>query len=101
MARPCAARGGRGRRAHSLADDPTADGYDPADRAFAALDGLSSTAWVALSDDRPAIDLTFDAPRSVEGLPHERLHRVAADGLDDGDGGRHRTILAPGVVHGT
>ncbi|TPG17849.1 DUF3367 domain-containing protein [Pedococcus bigeumensis] len=52
----------------SLADDPTADGYDPADRAFAALDGLSTTAWVALSDDRPAIDLTFDAPRSVEGL---------------------------------
>ncbi|MEO6413748.1 MAG: alpha-(1-_3)-arabinofuranosyltransferase family protein [Pedococcus sp.] len=52
----------------SLADDPTADGYDPADRAFSALDGLSTTAWVALSDDQPAIDLTFGTPRSVEGL---------------------------------
>ena len=52
----------------SLARDATSGGLDPATRPYAAVDGLSTTAWVAELGDAPALTMTFDRPRSVAGL---------------------------------
>ncbi|WP_162259392.1 alpha-(1-_3)-arabinofuranosyltransferase family protein [Phycicoccus sp. Soil803] len=52
----------------SLATDAGPGGLDPADRPFSAVDGLATTAWVVAADGRPSLTMTFDRPRSVDGL---------------------------------
>jgi arabinofuranan 3-O-arabinosyltransferase len=52
----------------SLATDSGPGGLDPADRPFSAVDGLTTTAWVVSADGRPSLTMTFDHPRSVDGL---------------------------------
>jgi arabinofuranan 3-O-arabinosyltransferase len=52
----------------SLATDAGPGGLDPADRPFSAVDGLATTAWVVAADGRPSLTMTFDQPRSVDGL---------------------------------
>ncbi|GAA2162868.1 alpha-(1-_3)-arabinofuranosyltransferase [Pedococcus bigeumensis] len=56
------------RASGSLATDAGPGGLDPADRPFSAVDGLATTAWVVAADGHPSLTMTFDRPRSVDGL---------------------------------
>ncbi len=52
----------------SLASSPGLADLDPSLRPFAAVDGDSTTAWVAYADGAPTLRLTFPEARSVDGL---------------------------------
>ena len=64
----------------SLASSAGPGGLDPADRPFSAVDGLSTTAWVVSAEGRPSLTMTFDRPRSVDGLQVSPLADTARFG---------------------
>ncbi|MGE9807693.1 MULTISPECIES: alpha-(1-_3)-arabinofuranosyltransferase domain-containing protein [unclassified Janibacter] len=70
------------RASSSMADDLGFGGLRPARRPFAALDGDTTTAWLAMWDERPRLTVRLDGSTAIDEVVVAGADGVSADGIN-------------------